>query len=339
MKNRLIILCVLLQVAVLGWMAGSREWIVRHGETVWLRTAPVDPSDPMRGDYVTLNYEIANPDRKLYSPALQGRLAALDNHWGRRQEVTVYVALEAVGNSPARAVSVDLQPPARRPFIKGVCGGDRSWRWRGNIRYGIDAFFLQQGTGGRLEQPARDGIPLEMEVALGRDGTAVIKGYRLAALGMQIQEKREKRAEDSKDYRPQPLIGLEVVFFNTTDADLAVVLPPDASTLIPRPAWGEDEQLIRRQAGKPAQTVFTDSDLKVVPAHGRIAITIDPRQWWSVKDANGKWVPFGPGKEYRYFNYRIEYQPPPPAGLATLSKASQVSPDSILSARPFNFSE
>jgi hypothetical protein len=177
-----------------------------------------------------------------------------------------------------------------------------------------------------------------MEVALGRDGTAVIKGYRLAALGMQIQEKREKRPADSKDYRPQPLIGLDVVFFNTTDADLVVVLPPDASTLVPRPAWG-DELQVRRRADKPAKTVFDASDLRVVPARGSITVTIDPRLWWNVKNHAGEWVPMETGKEHWNFSCRIEYQPPPPASLAALSKASQVSPDSILSARTFNFSE
>jgi uncharacterized membrane-anchored protein len=335
MKNRLIILCVVLQIAVLGWMAGNREWIVRTGDTVWLRTAPVDPSDPMRGDYVTLNYEIANPDKKLYSPALQGRIEALNNDWRRRQEVTVYAALEATGKGPARVVSVDLQPPTRRPFIKGVYGGSWSWRWRGNIRYGIDAFFLQQGTGGELEQPMRDGIPLEMEVALGRDGTAVIKGYRLAALGMQIKEKREKRPEKSEDYRQQPLIGLDVTFVNTTGADLAVVLPPDASTLVPRPAWG-DELQVRRRADKPVRTVFEASDLRMVPAHQSITIAIDPRQWWSMKNAKGDWVPLGSEAERRYLSYRIEYQPPPPAALASLPESRLVSPERIMSARAFS---
>src|SRR5688500_8738375 len=56
----LILAAVAAQVAVLAWMAAEREWVGRTGRTVYLRTAPGDPQDPMRGDYVRLDYEIAN---------------------------------------------------------------------------------------------------------------------------------------------------------------------------------------------------------------------------------------------------------------------------------------
>src|SRR5437762_8338129 len=52
------VLVAALQVLVLAFMAGQREWIIRTGRPLTLRTAPVDPSDPMRGAFVRLTYEI-----------------------------------------------------------------------------------------------------------------------------------------------------------------------------------------------------------------------------------------------------------------------------------------
>ena len=59
MRKLLVLLALLLQVAALAWMAIDREWILAKGQTVFLRTAPIDPRDIFRGDFVRLNYEIS----------------------------------------------------------------------------------------------------------------------------------------------------------------------------------------------------------------------------------------------------------------------------------------
>lgn len=59
MKVKLALLVAGLQVLVLAFMAGQREWIARTGQPVTLRTTPIDPNDPMRGAYVRLEYEIS----------------------------------------------------------------------------------------------------------------------------------------------------------------------------------------------------------------------------------------------------------------------------------------
>ena len=45
MKRKLFIAAILLQFLVLFFICGKRERIIRSGETVYLRTAPVDPRD------------------------------------------------------------------------------------------------------------------------------------------------------------------------------------------------------------------------------------------------------------------------------------------------------
>jgi uncharacterized membrane-anchored protein len=71
MRTKLIIAAIFVQVLVLGWMAGEREWIVRTAPTVWLRTAPVDPQDLFRGEYVRLNYDISTIPADRFGPVLK----------------------------------------------------------------------------------------------------------------------------------------------------------------------------------------------------------------------------------------------------------------------------
>jgi len=56
------IIFVLLQVALLIGIITYRQYWVATGEKVLLRTAPVDPRDIFRGDYVSLRYDISTLD-------------------------------------------------------------------------------------------------------------------------------------------------------------------------------------------------------------------------------------------------------------------------------------
>src|SRR5882672_4708697 len=80
MKARILIGCVALQFLILAVMAGQREWVRHTGRAVYFRTAPVDPRDVMRGDYVRLSYDISRVPRELWRgplPAQSTNLADL----------------------------------------------------------------------------------------------------------------------------------------------------------------------------------------------------------------------------------------------------------------------
>ena len=50
-------LMVLFQLALPGWMFVQRERVLTEGAILLFRTAPIDPRDPFRGEYVALNFE------------------------------------------------------------------------------------------------------------------------------------------------------------------------------------------------------------------------------------------------------------------------------------------
>src|SRR6266481_4623635 len=155
MKARILIGCVALQLLILALMAGQREWVRRTGRAVYFRTAPVDPRDVMRGDYVRLNYDISRVPRESWR-----------------------------GPLPAPSAKLDEQP-REGLYIRGRTETSSSEQI--NVRYGLEALFLEQGKGLELEAGRnRNGIqvPLEVKAAVSRNGIVVLQDHRWCALGM-----------------------------------------------------------------------------------------------------------------------------------------------------------
>src|SRR5687768_14587272 len=97
MMRKRTILAAALQVLALAYMAGERELVVSMGRTIYLRTAPVDPRDVMRGDYVRLNYEISRVPQFM----LRGSLSQSDSSDGKSRDRRVYAHLQESANGVA----------------------------------------------------------------------------------------------------------------------------------------------------------------------------------------------------------------------------------------------
>lgn len=64
MKTGLIWVAALFVFSAFGFMVWQKESILRHGRTVYLELAPVDPRSLMQGDYMALNYALARSFRQ-----------------------------------------------------------------------------------------------------------------------------------------------------------------------------------------------------------------------------------------------------------------------------------
>ncbi len=102
------ILFILLQVALLVGIIAYRQYWVATGERILLRTAPVDPRDLFRGDYVNLRYDISTLD-----------LNALGVKESFKRNEKVYVALEKNPDGTLAATSVSKGLPRGKKFIQG----------------------------------------------------------------------------------------------------------------------------------------------------------------------------------------------------------------------------
>ena len=189
MRIRILISVVVLQLLVLAYMAGEREWIVRYGTVVHLQTAPLDPRDPFRGNYVRLDYAINHVPATL----LRGTLT---NAWGAAREAELrgkplYAVLQSSDDGITGLEYVTDRKPAAGLFLRGKL---ERYGYSGQgvipLQYGIEAYFVQEDKAKALEERRRrDGIqvPLEMAVAVSGRGVAVLKGHAWSALGIGLQ--------------------------------------------------------------------------------------------------------------------------------------------------------
>lgn len=317
MRKAAVIAVILAQALVLAWMAGKYEWIVRTAPTIWLRTVPVDPRNLFRGDYVSLNYEIATIPGEKFGPALQAKIAAAqkDEYPRRDQETVVFTALNITENGLAEVAGVDLTPPASGLFIKG-----RVQRWTmepsalTRVAYGIDSFFVEQGQGRKLERvpegtPEGVAVSLEMRAALGPDGTAVLTDYRWAALGLGLDIRKGRRAGDGVFPRTP---AMTLTFYNAVDEPMAIVLPADRRTLRlqSRNSWsGPVAEAPLIQSGAP----LTDADVRVLQAGESLAVEMD---------FSPEWLQSLEKEEIEFFH--LIYAAPPVAACAHLKEAGKI---------------
>ena len=133
------------------------------GQTVRLRVVPVDPRDLFRGDYVILNYELND----AVARALEG--SARTGAAGPDRPVYVLLKPDADGVHH-RAGAVSFERPDDGLYLLGRLTS----RWRRSARFGIEAFYVQEGEGLKLERLRNRG-DLSAEVAVAPWGQATLR--------------------------------------------------------------------------------------------------------------------------------------------------------------------
>jgi uncharacterized membrane-anchored protein len=164
MKNKLLLLVLALQAA---WVLGTvvrQENLLRVGQIVLLETQPVDPRDPLRGDFVRLNYQISDVPVKLFSPPVSTNLP-----FGSK----IFVALAPAGTNQfyevTRASTESFAPAANEVLLRGRS----EWSWRNgtgsiHVEYGLEQYFVAEGTGHPQGK-------LTVQAAVAKSGRASIK--------------------------------------------------------------------------------------------------------------------------------------------------------------------
>jgi uncharacterized membrane-anchored protein len=170
----LLIVVALVQSAALFKMVYDKDHLLKAGREITMPVQPLDPRDVFRGDYVTLGYDISTLTK---AKAPTGKLDGLSSG------STAFVTLspQPGGGWSVSGVSEDF--PAQVPASDVVLKGRVKSAWARadgsektlNVRYGIETYFVPEGTGRDLESKVRD-HKIEAIVAVAADGTAAIKG-------------------------------------------------------------------------------------------------------------------------------------------------------------------
>ena len=341
MRTKLVIGSAILQVLVLAYMAAEREWVLHTGRTVYLRTAPVDPRDAMRGDYVRLNYQISRVPRKYWRGHLASTNATPET---LPRDTLVYATLRVSEEGVGHLLSLSTERPAQELFVRGrteqFVGGSLQ------VRYGLEAYFMEQGKGLELEQGrTREGflVPLEMATAVGPSGLAVLKDYRWCALGIGLDLETATNAVGRDRGIPQRrVVAARVRLLNADTQDVAIVDQPGGRSLalVPDSQWTENPwRWTREDEARAAPQAGEIIVLKPGQIHSIRIDFADPL--WSVlkeeKGRDGKQVPvrFVDFNEDWSVRFRLEYRPPERAVCTSLPNAERIW-HGRLSSRAFN---
>jgi uncharacterized membrane-anchored protein len=285
MKTRYLIAAATLQVCVLGFMAGEREWIRRYGQTIYLRTAPIDPRDVMRGDYVKLDYEVSRVPKALWRGA---QLPVGEADSGRKEDLPVYAWLDAGTDGVASLVALSDRKPPQGMFLRGRLD-NRSTPAALQVRYGLEAYFMEQGRAADVEETRRrDGIqvPLEMEVAVSSAGVGVIRGHRSSPLGIGL-DLTNSPAPQTNRLSETRVKAATVRLLNASTQELAIVDLPGARSL----ALAVDETwqpspVVWVHAGEPLPKPETTNVITLRPGQVH-AIRVDfGDPYWAVAGTN-----------------------------------------------------
>jgi uncharacterized membrane-anchored protein len=343
MRMKLLLGLAMLQVLVLAYMAAEREWVLHRGRTIYLQTAPVDPRDAMRGDYVRLNYQISRVPRGFW----RGRLASTNQTpESLPRDTKVYAGLRLNEEGVGELISLSTERPSGEIFVRGrieaFAGGSLQ------VRYGLEAYFMEQGKGLALEQGGnRDGIqvPLEMGVSVGASGSAVLKGHRWCALGIGLDLETATNALGRNSDVPQRRVqAARVRLLNAGTNSVAIVDQSGGRSLVlvPDGQWTENPwRWTRELEGPTAPEASEVIVLKPGQIHSMRIRFDDPR--WSVvkeeKERSEKGVPvklIDLNQDWSA-RFRLEYRPPEQALCTNLPNAKLIW-HGKLPSRAFNAS-
>ncbi|PYB71326.1 MULTISPECIES: GDYXXLXY domain-containing protein [Rhizobium] len=169
------VLVALAQTAILGSMIEGRASILRSGTEVLLKTAPVDPRDLLRGDYVILSYDISN----IPNSVIKGTRPVA----GNSLPLNVRIAPGADGFWTVAEASFDALPAkAGSVILTSLPVEIYDWQWTEDgsflVSYGIESYYVPEGEGRPIEDGRNEGR-VSVAVRVSDEGTAQIRALML----------------------------------------------------------------------------------------------------------------------------------------------------------------
>jgi len=170
----LLIVVALLQTAALFKIVYDKDRLLKTGREITMPVKPLDPRDIFRGDYVTLGYDISTLSTAQVP-------AGYVDKFPRGSTAYVTVAPNPAGGWAVTSVSPEFPKPASPADVVLKARVDHIWPGQTasdstiSLRYGIETYFVPEGTGRALESKVRE-HKIDAILAVGPDGSAMLKG-------------------------------------------------------------------------------------------------------------------------------------------------------------------
>jgi len=176
---------VLAQLAIPAMMIYDSEMTERHGTIFRFKTVPIDPTDPFRGKYITLDYEIS-----AYPTA--------DTTFTSGDNVYVTLANDTKGYATIASIAHDA-PENKKEYI--LAEVNHNYGGKMNIEFPFTRFYMEESKAPEAEtayaEYSRDTLrakPAYSLVAV-KDGNAVIKDVIIDGIPIKdyVLKEREKK--------------------------------------------------------------------------------------------------------------------------------------------------
>ncbi len=182
------ILVALVQLYVPAKMILDKESVLETGTEYKFKTAPIDPSDPFRGKYITLNYD----ENTVEIPNEQD--------WMRGEIIYASITTDIEGFAKIKSISKE-KPTDNHDFIKAkVSFITENGSNKLTIDYPFDRYYMEESKAYDAEltyrQSQRDSNQIAYALVSIKDGDAVLKDVLIG--GTSIREIVKANQENKK---------------------------------------------------------------------------------------------------------------------------------------------
>lgn len=135
------VIVALIQIFVPMQMILHRESIIKDGKAYKFKTTPIDPSDPFKGKYVYLNYE-------LNSFVTRGE------QWKRGQDIYVSIATDSLDYAYATGISEET--PQIGDYVVAMVSWNSGNSNKVNFTFPFNEYYMEETKAYKAEVAHRD---------------------------------------------------------------------------------------------------------------------------------------------------------------------------------------
>jgi uncharacterized membrane-anchored protein len=148
MDRKQFLLLMLIPAVVILAFIGVKLFTVSMGEEILLKTAPVDPRDLFRGDYVWLSYEISMID--LNNVSYDRDFSIGDTIYAALSKKEKFWTVDSVSHSRSRLAENQV-------CMRGSVTASHQIGNRVGVEWGIESYFVPEGEGREIERERNAG--------------------------------------------------------------------------------------------------------------------------------------------------------------------------------------
>jgi len=179
------IVVVLMQLFIPAQMILNQESILKTGKAYKFKTQPVDPSDPFKGKYINLNYDINS-------------FKTNDSLWEQNEPIYVYLETDSLGYAKIDDVSKDVLFENKNDYVRVKTGYYDNYSKNLIIQFPFNKYYMEETKAYDAEVAVRnrqrDSMPNNtFALVYVKDGEAVLSDVIIDDISIKDYVEKEQK--------------------------------------------------------------------------------------------------------------------------------------------------